>query len=80
MGDQNSVHVEQFPIHQYMQSVPTCWVEEFVYDVNDTVCCHDVRFFGLQLIHQKRLIYLSKEGGDVKEKLSGSHLITISTL
>lgn len=62
MGDQNSVHVEQFPTQQYIQSVPTCWVEKLVYDMNDTVCCHDVGFFGLQLIHQKRLIYLSKEG------------------
>lgn len=62
MGDQNSVHVEQYPIHQYIQSVQTCWVEEFVYDMNDTVGCHDVRFLGLQLIHQERLIHLSKEG------------------
>lgn len=40
------------------QSVQTCWIQEFIHDVNDSICCHDVSFFGLQLVHQKCLIYL----------------------
>lgn len=53
--------IEKDTAHYWARESPTCWVEEFIYDMNDAIRRHDVRFFWFQFIHQKCVVYLSNQ-------------------